>query len=389
MIASALNRLVHWRYVFPVTLFLVLRLWFSLWASSTAVLLPIQNESSKFYYGMTPLSGFDGILWGPWQRWDTIWYTKIAEQGYSANDLSTAFFPLYPLLIRVTATLLSINSVAAGLIISSLAALGSFTWLYRLTQEQYGEAMARRALLGLAIFPTAFFLFAAYTESLFLFLTLGCWWFAQKRKWEFAGLMGGLAALTRPQGMLIALPLAFIFLDQFRHRQVTLLRAANLFSVVGGGSLFVFYVFQIDRSLTAWFEFEGLWRESTLPWQPIWQSLVTILTSGDFAIAFVNLLDLGLTCLFLGLTIWAVTRKQFAEAMYLAIILLPPLFTIARFNAYLPLASISRFLVVAFPGFVLLARTNLPKSIFVGLAGLSIVIQTLLVILFAHWVFVG
>jgi Gpi18-like mannosyltransferase len=84
------------------------------------------------------------------------------------------------------------------LIVSSLAAFGALTWFYHLTREQYGDLTARRALLCLAISPTGYFLFAAYTESLFLFIAVGSWWFAQKEKWEFAGLMGRLAALTRP-----------------------------------------------------------------------------------------------------------------------------------------------------------------------------------------------
>ena len=307
-----LGRLLNWRYIVPVTLFLLLRLWFSLWASGSAILLPIQIDSSSSYYGMTPLSGSDAIIWGPWQRSDTIWYTKIAERGYSADDLSTAFFPLYPLLIRATITLFPINSVAAGLIVSSLAALGAFIWFYQLTREQHGDKTARRALLWLAIFPTAYFLFAAYTESLFLFFAVGSWWFAQKTKWELAGLMGGLAALTRPQGLLLALPLAFIFFSQFRRRQVPLWRAANLAIVIGGGLLFVVYMFQLNGSLTAWFRIEGLWRQPSMPWESIWQSLLEILTSGDIAVGFVNALDLGLTLLFLGLIVWSVLRKEYA-----------------------------------------------------------------------------
>jgi hypothetical protein len=383
------GRLVRWRYILPVSLFLFLRLWFSLWASGTAMLLPIQVDSSKYYYGMTPLTGSEGLIWGPWQRSDTIWYTKIAEQGYSLDDLSTAFFPLYPLLIRATMTLFPVNSVAAGIAVSSFAALGAFAWFFQLTRDQFGDQMARRALLWLAVFPTTFFLFAAYTESLFLFFAVGSWWFAQKRRWEFAGLMGGLAALTRPQGFLLVLPLAFIFITQFRHRQVSLWRAANFLLVICSGLLFVAHMSTLTGSLTAWFGIEGLWRQFSMPWQPIWQSLAEIFTSGDIAVMLVNALDLGLTFLFLGLTIWAVSRKQYAESIYLAIILLPPLFAITRFNPYLPLASISRFLVVAFPGFVLLGGANLRESLLKGIAGLSLLIQTFLLILFTHWIFVG
>src|SRR5437764_12497840 len=35
----------------------------------------------------------------PWHRWDTGWYLKIAVKGYSADDGTIIFQPLYPSLM--------------------------------------------------------------------------------------------------------------------------------------------------------------------------------------------------------------------------------------------------------------------------------------------------
>jgi Gpi18-like mannosyltransferase len=58
----------------------------------------------------------------------------------------------------------------AGLIISNVAGLIGMTVLYQLVKEDFGEDQAVNAVLYFSIFPSAFFLAAAYTESLFLCL---------------------------------------------------------------------------------------------------------------------------------------------------------------------------------------------------------------------------
>jgi Gpi18-like mannosyltransferase len=186
-------------------------------ATLTLQLLPVQMDSARWYYGMMTLDSSPfGWLWAPWQREDAIWYTAIATRGYSSNDLSTAFFPLFPALIRALTSLLPINGIAAGLLISSAAVAGAFALFYRLVYEEAGQETARRALIYLATFPTAFFLFAVYAESLFLLLVLGTWWSARNGHWGWACVCGGLAALTRAQGFLVVVPLAIIFWDQWR-----------------------------------------------------------------------------------------------------------------------------------------------------------------------------
>ncbi len=129
----------------------------------------------------------------------------IAESGYTAvgeNRHFIVFLPLYPLLIRFLAAVTG-NFEVAALIISNLASLFACFYLYQLARIDYVESTALKSVFLFSIFPTSYFLIAGYTESLFLLLAIGCFYYARKGKWHFAGLMGMLASATRITGLLL------------------------------------------------------------------------------------------------------------------------------------------------------------------------------------------
>ena len=65
-------------------------------------------------------------------------------------------------------------------------------------------------MIYLAFFPTALFLQAVYSESLFLFLSLGAFALAERRRFASAGVVVGLAVLTRPTGIALVPPLILL-----------------------------------------------------------------------------------------------------------------------------------------------------------------------------------
>ncbi len=121
-----------------------------------------------------------------------------------------AFYPLYPALVAVVGRVLGGHFVLGGILVSLLAALGAFVLLERLAEERFGGSGARRALLYLALFPTAFFLQAVYSESLFLVLCLAAFVLAERGRFAYAGIVVGLAILTRPTGIVLLPALALI-----------------------------------------------------------------------------------------------------------------------------------------------------------------------------------
>ncbi len=375
----------------PVGLFLFLRVWLSFWAAVAARFIPPLAASVKTqYYGMAPLTGeVNQILWAPWQRWDTIWYTKIAEQGYSPTDLSAAFFPLYPLLIKLSAPLLGNNSVAAGVVVSSLAALASFILLYRLATQEWGRTAAQRTLVYLALFPTAFILFAAYTESLFLALVLASFLAARSGKWWLAGIFGALAGLTRPQGMFVLLPLGVEFLMQYRRGKVSIVQVLNLAWVAVGGVAFWVYLAIKFNNLLVGLQVKSAGRQLLMPWDTLGIAFQQVLGLSNRPSSFFAWPDLIITVLFLGVLVWSIFRLSPTWTAYIAIILLPPLFGLTTYNALLPLASMSRYALVAFPGFFLLSAPGIRSLGARSLMGVLLILQTFWLILFVAWVLVA
>ena len=142
-------------------------------------------------------------------RFDTGWLLGIADKGYSFSPNASAFLPLYPALVGVLGRVLLDNFLLAAVVISLAACAAAFVLLYRLAEGLIGRDAALRSVLYLAIFPTSIFLGVAYTDSLYLMLTIAAFLFAERKQWLSAGVTSGLAILTRTSGvaLLVALPL--------------------------------------------------------------------------------------------------------------------------------------------------------------------------------------
>ncbi|PYS50005.1 MAG: hypothetical protein DMF68_08460 [Acidobacteria bacterium] len=178
------------------------------WLSSrlwTALFVYIGHASRPF---LKPVAGgWEGIhnWWlNPWTTYDSVHFIRIAENGY--EQATTAFFPLYPLTLRLAGS----NEVGItlwGVVLSNAAFLGALILLYQLTKIDYDERTARRSVLLLALFPTSAYFGAVYTESLFLILIVGCFLLLRKEKWIGAGIASALAALTRNSGLVLSLAL--------------------------------------------------------------------------------------------------------------------------------------------------------------------------------------
>lgn len=390
-VAALRERLRGRWFLFPLALFAAIRLELFALASLSVYWVPVTVQNRLgLYYGIKPLvSGLEGLLWGPWQRWDTMWYLKIATQGYSTGDLSTAFFPLYPLLIKITMPFFGNNGTAASVLIASTAALAAFLLLSRLTLDYFDQQSARLTVLLLAIFPASFFLFAGYAESLFLALALGSLLCARSGRWGWASLLGALVALTRPQGALFGLVLAVEFLLQYREHRVTLPHILWL-AVPGFASLaFPAYLEWQFHNPTLFFQVQHWWHRSALPWDTLATSLnVSLHTHRLFDLLY-SLHDPLAALLFLGLLGWSLFRLGPTFTVYMAIVLLPPLFSESVFQPLLPLASMWRYVIFAFPGFILLSQVPLLVRWNKPIIFACVLLQAMALFEFTQWVFVG
>lgn len=165
----------------------------------------------------TPFGDVGDLLVGPAARWDSVWYLEIAGSGYAPDPHRAAFFPLYPLLMRVLgapAVLLGVRPAAAdlvaGIAISVVAFVAALWIVHRLAALDLGARRAPLAVLLVALFPTALYFSAVYSESLFLALSAGCLYAGRCGRWRLAGVLGALASATRSTGVLLLVPLALL-----------------------------------------------------------------------------------------------------------------------------------------------------------------------------------
>jgi len=299
------------------------------------------------YQGVAPiLGGWAELVLGVWQRFDTLWYVKIATHGYSLEDGSTVYFPLYPLLIRLLGKALLGNYLLAALVISNLAYIGLLFYLYRLTTLLFDEETAQRTVVYLAIFPTAFFFLAGYTESLFLLFTLAAFWYAHQKRWWLVGTLGFLASLTRLQGVILILPLLYFYFKSERRVRPALLA---LFLIPLGAASFLFYLNSLGASLFNVYE-SHLHAQFVLPWDNIVATVQNILSPEG---TFINVVNLIMTLVFLAMTVISFRAMPLTYSLYMALTIFVLLL---RRTTAQPLVSMSRYVLTLFPAFIIWGR---------------------------------
>ena len=139
------------------------------------------------------------------KRWDGNSYTFIADHWYVTTGPERYFLvfpPFYPLLIKI-GTIFTSNSVLSGMIISNIFFVAAMIIFYKLLTLDYDKKFALLTITLVSIFPTTFFFSVAYPESLFFFLFVSSFYLCRKKSYITAGVLGGLAMVTRPFGIVL------------------------------------------------------------------------------------------------------------------------------------------------------------------------------------------
>jgi hypothetical protein len=296
-------------------------------------------------------------LVGVWQRWDACWYTKIATFGYEPGTDSVGFFPLYPLLMGIVGRVLFGAMAFAGMVVSGLAYVAAMAGLHRLVARDFDPETARRTILLISVFPTAFFFFAPFTEALFLALTVWALVGARERRWWLAAACALLAGLTRFQGAFLVLPLAWEIVAArggvgWRPRpgrvdvrgwlpQI----AAALAPLAGCAAFLVFASVTAGRTPV---DVQDAWGGTDIhaPWEVV-EAAWTWATERRDALQLFNLASL---LLFIFLVLAGVQRLPLSYSL----VALPQIALLATRILPTPLTSTGRYVLVIFPAFVVL-----------------------------------
>ncbi|GAA0951461.1 hypothetical protein GCM10009558_067940 [Virgisporangium aurantiacum] len=340
---------------------------------------------------------------GTWQQSDTHWYLIIAAEGYGPGDGNgwsvaergdervTAFFPLYPMLIRVADPVLPGGALVAALAVSNAALFGALAVLHRLVEHEFDEPTARRAIWYLMLFPTAFFLVAGYPTSLFLLLVAGAVYAVRREHWWTAGLLGGFATATRQSALLLVAVFGYEYLR--RHGRHVRWDAAAVLLVPAGLLAYMAHLAHVRGDPLAFLTAQNSWlRTAAPPWDGPYRAVLAfrrlpLVTNQNNTL---ELLTVLLLVTLLGLSLagpWRLRRDQWVLPLFGAALLLFYL-CYPTTKPFQPLMSISRFALEVFPAFALLARLGRSAAVDRTWTFLALEVQAVLLVHFLHggWV---
>jgi len=399
-------------------------------AASLAYRYGTSNSPSPPYQTMPPPhDGLANLLVDPLRTWDGLWYRLVALETYAPVDevarergfgfAKAAFWPLFPWTMRAVSDLTGISTDVAGYVIANVCFFIALILLYKLIELDFDDRIARGTLWALALFPTAFFFSAVYTESPFLMMVVGSLLAARRGNWWLAGAVGALAALTRSYGMFLMLPLAVLFIQD---RGFYLRRMFPTGLAVGlpllGPAIFSWHLDRVWGDPWGWRTVQNQWnRFSAMPWETMeyafsqspegerigvkdgadwgWISDLfnnlswSTVTSEPWrkAVADSDTLELVCTLLFFALALVGLWKLPLYQSVYLIPGLAVPLFQPSSVHA---LMSMPRFGLTLFPLFVVIAILLAGRPVIARpLAVLSTLLLIVFTIQFAHWYWVS
>ena len=333
-------------------MFLAVRIGFSLLGVvAIGVIAPREGPPAVVGWPIAPVTTGWHTLVTAAERQDAAWFLAIATRGYDPADGSAAFFPLYPLLIKLVAWLPGIGPLGAALIVSNACFAGALVMLHGLTRLEGGSReFARITVLLAAIFPTAFFFLAPFTEALFLLASVSAFWFARRDRWGLAALSGALAASTRGVGVLLVLALTAEAVHRSREDGRSLAPRLAAALAVGLGPLLylMWWRVRFGDALAPWVAQRNWRRETRFPWQTLVDAAREAWRLGGYWLVDALVVGVVLIAVIAGLRWLRPTYSVYA----LASLALP----LAYAWPTRPLLSMPRFVAVIFPAFWVIAR---------------------------------
>ena len=295
-------------------------------------------------------------------RWDAGYYLQIARDGYSFDGNERAFFPLYPLLVRII-SLSGMPLLWSGLLVSIAGFVASSLLLFKLVALHASRRQGLLAVAALVCAPLSFFFLASYAESLYLALSIAAVYFARRGWFIASGFAICMAGAARPQAFILVIPLlleAWVRRERWR-AHITQVIVGLALVPLGTGAFTVWLATQTQSrpgALPYLGSVSNAWQTSiTWPWVTLWDGIQAAMfganINNDWFSQVLVWHDLAFAAAAIALTAWAWKRLPMSIAAYLVIGIVF-LFTTHGPAGY-ALWSITRRLFSLFPMYMAIA----------------------------------
>jgi hypothetical protein len=354
------------------------------WATPAALLLifllsrAILVAVAAFVEATTPMQAGGSASAAPILRSltasDGSWYVGIAASGYHVAALrgpfhDYVFFPLYPAVVRLASVLTGGDLAIAAVLVSNAAFGGALALFAAAGRELLDDTGTVIAAAFLTFAPGAVAFAMAYTDSLFLLLSLGAVVAARRGRFPLMGLLFALACLTRLPGVVLIVPLAIVIGDRCGWR----LRPFCLWLLTGPAALAAFLasVWSLTGDPLAWPKAQAAWNNPpdtvappgmpSIPTSVIVVALIAVAAVYLFQLVYLRRSGIpraDAAYAIAGLVALLLTARIVSLPRYLAVLWpFPWLFTARRSTVFCGVALIA--FVVGFVGFAYLNFTTL------------------------------
>lgn len=359
-------------------------------ANKVFILIPAFYVHRGSFENLTILSRIKLLLFENFSKWDSGWYIKIAEGGY--NLKATAFFPLYPMSIRLVSFFTN-DPLISGIIISNVCFFFLIYFFMKLVRLDFTLKESCKITLLLIFFPTSYYFSALYTESLYMLFFILFLYYLRIEKWGIAALFGMLAGGTRNTGVLLAIPFAIEYLSKHYRTHNGLFLNKQFWGILKGAFIPVIaflYMGFLWLKFGDPFAFSGVQKEFGRGFMAPWDTLINgyqyhslsfkKLLSGKFIyLDLYHIIELYFVTLLLVTTILSFRKIRFSYWIIIFYSILIPLTAPAYENVKDYFVSLSRYALVIVPLYFGLYEVFKRRFLFISLLTSFIALLILLV----------
>jgi hypothetical protein len=332
-----------------------------------------QDRKDPWFYIVQPL-----------HRFDALWYEEIAKNNYKNQPLTTAFFPLYPWTVNFFAQILHLSYPVSAFFLNTIFTFLVFYLLYYWVQMEHGRKIALRTILIYAFSPVSFFLLVPYAEPLLFLFILFSFIFAKYNRVMLSIISGCFAALVKPYGAVVVVPLSLILLS----KNMSLKKRIGIFLllVLIPMTFFVVNKYQeyMTSSISSTLNAQFLWgAKIPLPWEPFLSEIQIFLRNPFDLPNSLNLIMVVLSVIFLINTWKKISWRYWLYTLFLFSV---SYLLVMRHGV---LFSFSRHALAFFPMFAFLGNFKVGKTAEVIYLATSVFITIMLFVWYTFGFFVA